>query len=112
MPATSLEEWIAERGISLQDAADCDLGETDTASIDVHPTMRDGTLGVVIPYFNADKSPVMCSDGVTPFRRMRRLGAVPKGEAKYLQGKNTGVHAYLCPFIPWPEIMQDHRGRG
>lgn len=102
----TLEQWIAERGITPQDAAAADLGETDTPSIDVHPSMRDGMSGVVIPYFNADKTPVLLADG-TPYRRMRRLGELGKNEAKYLQGKRTGVHAYLCPFVPWPEIMQN-----
>lgn len=106
MTDNTLEEWIAARGISAEDAIACDLGETDTADIDVHPSMKTGVLGVVIPYFNADRTPVIGLDGL-PFKRMRRLGHVPKGEAKYLQGKRTGVHAYLTPFVPWPEIMQD-----
>lgn len=106
MTDNTLEEWIASRGITPADAVACDLGETDTASVDVHPSMKDGYPGVVIPYFNADRTPVLLDDG-TPFRRMRRLGVVPKSEAKYLQGKRTGVHAYLCPFVPWPELMND-----
>lgn len=106
MSDNTLEQWIAARGISAEDAVACDLGETDTPDIDVHPSMKPGVLGVVIPYFNADRTPVLGPDGL-PFKRMRRLGTVPKGEAKYLQGKRTGVHAYLTPFVPWPEIMQD-----
>lgn len=106
MADQTIEEWIAARGISPADAAACGLFETDTASIDVHPSMRDGVLGVGLPYYNADATPLLLEDG-TPFARMRRLGKVPKGEAKYLQGRNTGVHAYLPPFVPWPEVMAD-----
>lgn len=107
MVDNTLEEWIAARGISAADAIALDLGETDTADEDVHPSMKTGVLGVVIPYFQADGvTPVLGNDGL-PFKRMRRLGAVPKGEAKYLQGKRTGVHAYLPKFVPWTDIMRD-----
>ncbi|MBI1316390.1 DUF3854 domain-containing protein [bacterium] len=103
----TLEEWIASRGISIEDAIACGLGETDTPQSDVHPSMDylDGFKGVVIPYFNSDGSPLEV-DGI-PFARMRRLGDVPKGAAKYVQGSGTGVHVYLCPFVDWGAIFAD-----
>ena len=103
----TLEEWIASRGISVDDAIACGLGETDTPHLDVHPSMGylDGFKGVVIPYWNADGSPLLV-DGL-PFARMRRLGDVPKDAAKYVQGTGTGVHVYLPPFVDWPAIFAD-----
>lgn len=103
----TLEDWIATRGISHADAFACGLGETDAPQVDVHPSMGylDGFRGVVLPYFEADGSP-MLADGL-PFARMRRLDDVPKGAAKYVQGAGTGVHVYLCPFVDWLAIFAD-----
>ena len=114
MADRTLEEWIASRGISVDDAIACELGETDTPQVDVHPSMDylDGFPGVVIPYFNADGSPMLLEDG-TQYKRMRRLGDLPKdpitgkGPAKYVQGAGTGVRVYLCPFVDWVAIFND-----
>ena len=113
MVDNTLEEWIASRGISVEDAAAAMLGETDTPQTDVHPSMEylDGVRGVVIPYFNADGSPLIVDE--IPFARMRRLGVVPrdpktgKSVAKYVQGSGTGVHVYLCPFVDWVEVFRN-----
>lgn len=108
----TLEEWIASRGITVDDAIACELGETDTPQLDVHPSMDylDGFKGVVIPYFNADGSPLIV-DGLH-YARMRRLGDLPKdihgkSPAKYVQGAGTGVHVYLPPFIDWEVVFND-----
>lgn len=104
----TLEEWIASRGISVDDAVACDLGETDTPQVDVHPSMDylDGFLGVVIPYFNADASPMLLEDG-THYKRMRRLGDLAPGAAKYVQGSGTGVRVYMPPILDWEAIFAD-----
>lgn len=103
----SLQDFCEARGISYDDAMACALSETDAPQRDVHPSMGylDGFRGVVIPYFNADATPLEV-DGLA-FARMRRLGDVPKGAAKYVQGAGTGVHVYLCPFVDWGAIFAD-----
>lgn len=107
MPDNSLEEWIASRGITVDDAIACGLFETDTPQIDVHPSLSylDGFLGVGIPYWNADATPKIVQ--ARAHVRMRRLGELAKGTAKYVQGTGTGVHVYLCPFIDWAAIFAD-----
>lgn len=103
----TLEEWIASRGISVDDAIACGLFETDTPQLDVHPSMDylDGYKGVGIPYFNADGTPKLVQG--REHVRMRRLGELAKGTAKYVQGAGTGVHVYLCPFVDWGAIFAD-----
>lgn len=93
----------------------CELGETDTPQVDVHPSMDylDGFKGVVIPYFNADGSPMLLEDG-THYKRMRRLGDLPKditgrSAPKYVQGAGTGVRVYMPPFMDWDAIFNDPR---
>lgn len=105
MPDNSLEDWIATRGISVDDAIASGLAETDTPHVDVHPSLAylDGYPGVVIPYVNADGSPLLVEGA--PYARMRRLGVVPEGAPKYIQGAGTGVHVYLCPFIDWTAVF-------
>lgn len=101
----TLEDWIASRGISVDDAVACGLFETDTPQIDVHPSLEylDGFKGVGIPYFNADATPKLVNG--REHVRMRRLGDLPKDAAKYVQGAGTGVHVYLCPFVDWGAIF-------
>lgn len=97
----------------MEDAEACGLFETDTPQIDVHPSMGylDGVVGVGIPYFNADGSPLIV-DGI-PYVRMRRLGDIPKdpftgnSAPKYVQGKGTGIHVYLCPLLDWEAVLAD-----
>lgn len=107
MSDNSLEDWIASRGISVDDAIACGLFETDTPQDDVHPSLAylDGYLGVGIPYFNSDATPKLV-DG-REHVRMRRLGDLAKGTAKYVQGTGTGVHVYLTPFVDWAAIFAD-----
>lgn len=103
----SLEDFCVNRGISYDDAMACALSETDMPQIDVHASLDylDGFKTVVIPYYEADGSPLMV-DGVH-FKRARRLGELPVGAAKYVQGSGTGVHVYLCPIINWEEVFRN-----
>lgn len=107
MTDATLEEWIASRGISVDDAIACGLFETDTPQLDVHPSMEylDGFKGVGIPYWNADATPKLVHDRAHV--RMRRLGELAKGTSKYVQGAGTGVHVYLTPFVDWAAIFAD-----
>lgn len=107
MADNSLEDWIATRGISVDCAIACGLFETDAPQADVHPSMGylDGFVGVGIPYFNADATPMIV--GGREHVRMRRLGDLAKGTAKYVQGAGTGVHVYLCPTVDWTAIFAD-----
>ena len=110
--AFSLEELavadLAKSGISVEVAERCGVELTDDASIDVHPSIKARTRGMVFPYYNADGTLMLGADGLA-YARVKVFGQpaatwvkAPNSKSpKYVQGAKTGVCVYLPPVFDW-----------
>lgn len=107
------DTWLSERGLAGELEERANLQITDCGRDDVHPTLSPSSRGIRIPYFDLDGLPIV--DEGLPFARLRLLGTeeqapgftAPKKQPKYLQGRGTGLYAYLPPLGDWRDIALD-----